>query len=87
MTIVRLAVIQVADTGSFMTAVPRGVIPVPRHWDPENLILTKWLHNKDWMPVSSTGMTAVLRHTVTVSLDPANKQRDDDCQASCHSSS
>ncbi|WP_447933264.1 WPE palindromic element domain-containing protein [Wolbachia endosymbiont of Dactylopius coccus] len=40
-------VIQVADTGSFMTAVPRGVIPVPRHWDPENLTLNKWLHNKD----------------------------------------
>ncbi|AAS14938.1 hypothetical protein WD_1294 [Wolbachia endosymbiont of Drosophila melanogaster] len=37
-------VIQVADTGSFMTAVPRGVIPV---WDPENLTLNKWLHNKD----------------------------------------
>ncbi|WP_265031678.1 WPE palindromic element domain-containing protein [Wolbachia endosymbiont (group A) of Tiphia femorata] len=52
---------------------PRGVIPVPRHWDPEDLILTKWLHNKDWMPVSATCMTAVLRHaaanrhTVTVS--------------------
>ncbi|WP_264735813.1 WPE palindromic element domain-containing protein [Wolbachia endosymbiont (group A) of Rhinocyllus conicus] len=30
---------------------------MPRHWDPEDLILTKWLHNKDWMPVSSTGMT------------------------------
>ncbi|WP_231115856.1 MULTISPECIES: hypothetical protein [Wolbachia] len=37
-------VFQVADTGSFMTAVPRGVIPV---WDPENLTLNKWLHNKD----------------------------------------
>ncbi|MFP3020952.1 MAG: hypothetical protein ACEY3F_06545 [Wolbachia sp.] len=23
---------------------------MPRHWDPEDLILTKWLHNKDWMP-------------------------------------
>nr|WP_080717607.1 MULTISPECIES: WPE palindromic element domain-containing protein [Wolbachia] len=22
------------------------VIPVPRHWDPENLTLNKWLHNK-----------------------------------------
>nr|WP_265035779.1 WPE palindromic element domain-containing protein [Wolbachia endosymbiont (group A) of Anomoia purmunda] len=22
------------------------VIPVPRHWDPGNLISTKWLHNK-----------------------------------------
>ncbi|MCX3065024.1 hypothetical protein [Wolbachia endosymbiont of Drosophila pseudotakahashii] len=37
-------VIQVADTGSFMTAVPRGIIQV---WDPENLTLNKWLHNKD----------------------------------------
>ncbi|URG41102.1 hypothetical protein M1L26_000082 [Wolbachia endosymbiont of Ostrinia scapulalis] len=37
-------VIQVADTGSFMTAVTRGVIPV---WDPENLTLNKWPHNKD----------------------------------------
>ncbi|WP_447933031.1 hypothetical protein [Wolbachia endosymbiont of Dactylopius coccus] len=27
-------------------------------------------------------MTAILRHTVTVSLDPANKQRDDGCQVS-----
>ncbi|RLT59808.1 MULTISPECIES: hypothetical protein [Wolbachia] len=26
----------------------------------------------------STGMTAVLRHTAAVSLDPANKQRDDE---------
>ncbi|WP_156518069.1 MULTISPECIES: hypothetical protein [unclassified Wolbachia] len=25
-------------------------------------------------------MTAVLRHTAAVSLDPANKQRDDGCQ-------
>ncbi|MBC6685723.1 hypothetical protein H9I48_00380 [Wolbachia pipientis] len=23
------------------------VIPVPRHWDPGNLTLNKWLHNKD----------------------------------------
>ncbi|MBA8757880.1 hypothetical protein wCauA_03210 [Wolbachia endosymbiont of Carposina sasakii] len=22
-------------------------MPVPRHWDPEDLISTKWLHNKD----------------------------------------
>ncbi|MBC6685807.1 hypothetical protein H9I48_00815 [Wolbachia pipientis] len=26
---------------------PFGVIPVPRHWDPGNLTLNKWLHNKD----------------------------------------
>ncbi|MCA7010567.1 replication restart helicase PriA [Wolbachia endosymbiont of Tribolium confusum] len=34
--------------------------PVPRHWDPENLIsnqYTKQLYDKDWIPVSSTGMT------------------------------
>nr|WP_264339400.1 MULTISPECIES: WPE palindromic element domain-containing protein [unclassified Wolbachia] len=28
------------------------------HWDPEDLISTKWLHNKGWIPVSSTGMTS-----------------------------
>ena len=36
------------------------VIPVPRHWDPENLITnehTRWLYNRNWIPVSSTGMT------------------------------
>ncbi|WP_265034853.1 MULTISPECIES: WPE palindromic element domain-containing protein [unclassified Wolbachia] len=32
---------------------------MPRHWDPENLISTKWLHNKGWIPVPSTGMTAI----------------------------
>ncbi|WP_250126907.1 replication restart helicase PriA [Wolbachia endosymbiont of Ostrinia furnacalis] len=35
--------------------------PVPRHWDPENLIsnqYTKQLYDKDWIPVSSTGMTS-----------------------------
>nr|WP_255498640.1 hypothetical protein [Wolbachia endosymbiont of Cardiocondyla obscurior] len=36
------------------------------------------MRNKGWIPVSSTGMTAVLRHTAAVSLDPANKQRDDE---------
>ncbi|WP_349967461.1 primosomal protein N' [Wolbachia endosymbiont of Armadillidium arcangelii] len=38
----------------------KDVIPVPRHWDPENLIsnqYTKQLYDKDWIPVSSTGMT------------------------------
>ncbi len=37
-----------------------SVIPVPRHWDPENLILNEYirlLYNKNWIPVSSTGMT------------------------------
>ncbi|WP_264735606.1 Hsp70 family protein [Wolbachia endosymbiont (group A) of Rhinocyllus conicus] len=40
-----------------------SVIPVPRHWDPENLIAnehTKKLYNKNWIPVSSTGMTGPL---------------------------
>ncbi|WP_143689863.1 replication restart helicase PriA [Wolbachia endosymbiont of Nilaparvata lugens] len=39
----------------------KDVIPVPRHWDPENLIsnqYTKQLYDKDWIPVSSTGMTS-----------------------------
>ncbi|MGL9757877.1 MAG: AIR synthase-related protein [Wolbachia sp.] len=31
-----------------------GVIPVPRHWDPENF---KQLYNANWIPVSITGMT------------------------------
>ncbi|MCA7010674.1 Hsp70 family protein [Wolbachia endosymbiont of Tribolium confusum] len=38
----------------------KGVIPVPRHWDPESLIAsehTRKLYNKNWIPVSSTGMT------------------------------
>ncbi|BFD48127.1 MAG: phosphoribosylformylglycinamidine synthase subunit PurS [Wolbachia endosymbiont of Sergentomyia squamirostris] len=32
----------------------KGVIPAPRHWDPENF---KQLYNENWIPVSSTGMT------------------------------
>ncbi|QCB63072.1 bifunctional diaminohydroxyphosphoribosylaminopyrimidine deaminase/5-amino-6-(5-phosphoribosylamino)uracil reductase RibD [Wolbachia endosymbiont of Drosophila mauritiana] len=31
------------------------VIPVPRHWDPENF---KQLRSENWIPVSSTGMTS-----------------------------
>ncbi|XPQ39500.1 hypothetical protein ACJZL1_02530 [Wolbachia endosymbiont of Rhagoletis indifferens] len=23
---------------------------MPRHWDPEDLISTNWLHNKVWIP-------------------------------------
>ncbi len=37
-----------------------NVIPVLRHWDPENLIVnehTRWLYSKSWIPVSSTEMT------------------------------
>ncbi|RDD35595.1 molecular chaperone HscA [Wolbachia endosymbiont of Cylisticus convexus] len=37
-----------------------SVIPVLRHWDPESLIASEHarkLYNKNWIPVSSTGMT------------------------------
>ncbi|MFP3024801.1 MAG: Hsp70 family protein, partial [Wolbachia sp.] len=40
-----------------------SVIPVLRHWDPESLITnehTRKLYNKNWIPVSSTGMTGLL---------------------------
>ncbi|MGL9758274.1 MAG: UDP-N-acetylmuramoyl-L-alanyl-D-glutamate--2,6-diaminopimelate ligase [Wolbachia sp.] len=48
----------------------KDVIPVPKHWDPENLIAnehTRQLYNENWIPVSRTGMTgtpsfAVLYH-------------------------
>ncbi|WP_265037381.1 WPE palindromic element domain-containing protein [Wolbachia endosymbiont (group A) of Anomoia purmunda] len=53
MTIVRLAVIQVADTGSSMMVSSQ----CPDYLDPEDLISTKWLHNKGWIPVSATRMT------------------------------
>ncbi len=36
-----------------------SVIPVPRHWDPENLIAnehTRKLYNKNWIPASATCM-------------------------------
>ncbi|WP_353279367.1 Hsp70 family protein [Wolbachia endosymbiont (group B) of Xanthorhoe designata] len=38
----------------------KDVIPVPRYWDPENLIANEHTlqpRNKSWIPVSSTGMT------------------------------
>ncbi|WP_353283693.1 PD-(D/E)XK nuclease family protein [Wolbachia endosymbiont (group A) of Pogonocherus hispidulus] len=40
--------------GCCTTSTKKGVIPVPRHWDPENF---KQLYNGNWIPVSSTGMT------------------------------
>ncbi|WP_265034426.1 MULTISPECIES: Hsp70 family protein [unclassified Wolbachia] len=43
-----------------MISIKKDVIPVPRHWDPENLIAnehTRQLYSKNWIPVSSTGMT------------------------------
>ncbi|KDB19929.1 hypothetical protein wGmm_1215 [Wolbachia endosymbiont of Glossina morsitans morsitans] len=45
---------------SFLPEACSGVIPVPRHWDPENLTLnerTRWLYNENWIPVSATWMT------------------------------
>ncbi|UIP93183.1 hypothetical protein JSQ73_002425 [Wolbachia endosymbiont of Anopheles demeilloni] len=34
----------------------KDVIPVTRHWDPENFTLnehTRWLYNRNWIPLSS----------------------------------
>ncbi|WP_264375416.1 MULTISPECIES: PD-(D/E)XK nuclease family protein [unclassified Wolbachia] len=46
---------------SFLPEACSDVIPVSRHSDPENLTLnecTRWLSNRNWIPVSSTGMTS-----------------------------
>ncbi|XXB89273.1 WPE palindromic element domain-containing protein [Wolbachia endosymbiont of Zygogramma bicolorata] len=32
----------------------------PDYLDPEDLISTKWLHNKGWIPASRAGMTSFL---------------------------
>ncbi|QBB83629.1 hypothetical protein DEJ70_02075 [Wolbachia pipientis wAlbB] len=67
----------------------KDVIPVPRHWDPENFTLnehTRWLYNRNWIPVSSTGMTPSTTQTTCklqcsytktryLVVDSANKQR------------
>ena len=42
-----------------VTFTKKGVIPVPRHWDPENLIsneYTRWLYNETRIPASATWM-------------------------------
>ncbi|WP_374698656.1 WPE palindromic element domain-containing protein [Wolbachia endosymbiont (group B) of Limnophora tigrina] len=39
---------------------PSSVIPVPRHWDPENSTANehiRQLYNKGWIPASRAGMT------------------------------
>ncbi|WP_264338265.1 WPE palindromic element domain-containing protein [Wolbachia endosymbiont (group A) of Cheilosia soror] len=42
-----------------LVSIQKGVIPVPRHWDPENLIVYYTTFSiKNWIPVSSTGMTS-----------------------------
>ncbi|MGL9726541.1 MAG: Mur ligase family protein, partial [Wolbachia sp.] len=51
----------------------KDVIPVPRHWDPENLIAnehTRQLYNEKWIPVSSTGMTGTPSFTVLYHSNP-----------------
>ncbi|QUI60899.1 hypothetical protein JKF54_01965 [Wolbachia endosymbiont of Spodoptera picta] len=67
----------------------KDVIPVPRHWDPENFTLnerTRWLYNRNWIPLSSTGMTPSTTQitcklqcsytkTRYLVVDSANKQR------------
>nr|WP_265015678.1 WPE palindromic element domain-containing protein [Wolbachia endosymbiont (group A) of Anoplius nigerrimus] len=48
------------------------VIPVPRHWDPEKLIMYYTTFSiKSWIPVSSTGMTPFFF------LDPSVSYLDD----------
>ncbi|MGL9717291.1 MAG: UDP-N-acetylmuramoyl-L-alanyl-D-glutamate--2,6-diaminopimelate ligase [Wolbachia sp.] len=71
------ACVQVLPTGYVHNCVDvviqgakKDVIPVPRHWDPENLIAnehTRQLYNKNWIPVSHTGMTNTSSFAV---LDP-----------------
>ncbi|MGY5878329.1 hypothetical protein LB099_05035 [Wolbachia endosymbiont of Nasonia oneida] len=51
-----------------IASIKNGVIPVPRHWDPENLTLNKWLYNKNWIPVSSTGMTPSATQIICLSV-------------------
>ncbi|WP_425384193.1 WPE palindromic element domain-containing protein [Wolbachia endosymbiont (group B) of Eupithecia inturbata] len=39
-----------------VTFTKKDVIPVPKHWNPENLILneyTRWLYSQNWIPVSA----------------------------------
>ncbi|MFP3030350.1 MAG: WPE palindromic element domain-containing protein [Wolbachia sp.] len=39
---------------------------MPRHWDPENFTLnehTRWLYNRNWIPVSRTGMTPICSYS------------------------
>nr|WP_264720229.1 WPE palindromic element domain-containing protein [Wolbachia endosymbiont (group B) of Eucosma cana] len=51
-----------------IASIKNGVIPVPRRWDPENLTLNKWLYNKNWIPVSSTGMTTSATQIICLSV-------------------
>ncbi|MCA7010628.1 hypothetical protein LEM02_04555 [Wolbachia endosymbiont of Tribolium confusum] len=51
-----------------IASIKNVVIPVPRHWDPEDLTLNKWLYNKNWIPVSSTGMTPSATQIICLSV-------------------
>lgn len=51
-----------------IASIKNGVIPVSRRWDPENLTLNKWLYNKNWIPVSSTGMTTSATQIICLSV-------------------
>ncbi|WCR57747.1 WPE palindromic element domain-containing protein [Wolbachia endosymbiont of Ctenocephalides felis wCfeJ] len=53
------------------------VIPVSRHWDSANLILnehSRWLYNRNWIPVSSTGTTSIVNvlHLLYCSVEYLN---------------
>ncbi|WP_264686057.1 Mur ligase family protein [Wolbachia endosymbiont (group B) of Pyrgus malvae] len=51
----------------------KDVIPVLRHWDPENLIVnkhTRQLYNENWIPVSATRMTSTPSFAVLYHSDP-----------------
>ncbi len=51
----------------------KDVIPMLRHWDPENLIVnkhTRQLYNENWIPVSSTGMTSTPSFAALYHSDP-----------------
>ncbi|MDE5061778.1 AIR synthase-related protein [Wolbachia endosymbiont of Drosophila tsacasi] len=48
-----------------------GVIPVLRHWDPENF---KQLYNENWIPVSSTGITSGSNGAKPVDLNVSDQE-------------
>nr|WP_265037610.1 WPE palindromic element domain-containing protein [Wolbachia endosymbiont (group A) of Anomoia purmunda] len=50
---------------------------MPRHWDPEDLISTKWLHNKGWIPVSATFMTSFTMCHISMFVQLWNESRYD----------
>nr|WP_068651539.1 WPE palindromic element domain-containing protein [Wolbachia endosymbiont of Trichogramma pretiosum] len=51
-----------------IASIKNGVIPVQRNWDPEDLTLNKWLCYKNWIPVSSTGITPSATQIICLSV-------------------